>query len=77
MLIVYSCKNCNAKRYFSSVQSGEVRCKKCNGEMSRSSDNITADVMTSEEARFLGDEALYNTVGSRISSTHSKHFTGK
>lgn len=45
--------------------------------MTRSSDNITADVMTSEEARYLGDEALYNTVGSRISEKHSKHFTSK
>lgn len=45
--------------------------------MQRSSDNITADVMTSEEARFLGDEALYNTIGNRINDKYSKHFTGK
>ena len=45
--------------------------------MSRSSDNITADVRTSEEARYLGDEALYNTIGSRISEKHSRHFTSK
>lgn len=77
MLIVYTCKNCGAKRYFSNVQNENVLCKKCNGEMSRSSDNITAEVMTSEEARYLGDEALYNTVGSRISEKHSRHFTSK
>lgn len=77
MLIIYHCTKCEGKRYFSNVQTKTVQCKNCNSEMQRSSDNITADVMTSEEARFLGDEALYNTVGNRINDKHSKHFTGK
>lgn len=36
--------------------------------------NVVSEVMTTPEARYLGDEALFNTVADRISNKHrTKH----
>lgn len=39
--------------------------------------NIASEVKSTEDSRFFGDEAIYNTVGSRITEKKSKHFTSK
>lgn len=75
MIIIYKCENCDSKRYFSTVQISEVVCKKCNSKMIQPKTEVTSEVMTTEESRYLGDEALYNTVGGRVSEKYSKHFT--
>lgn len=76
MFIKYICSNpgCKSTRVFSSVKSEKVICDKCNSEMLLEKNNVTSEVFTTPEARYLGDEALFNTVGKRISNKHTaKH----
>lgn len=75
MLIIYQCSNCDSRRFFSSVQTEDVFCKNCNSKMDTPKNNVSSEIKTSEEARYLGDEALYNTVGSRITDKKSRHLT--
>lgn len=70
MLLTYICEKCGSKRFFTSVKTETPTCNKCGGAMSLKKDNITHDSFTTEEARFLADEALYNTVADRISKKH-------
>lgn len=77
MLITYCCKNCNKSRYFTSVQSTTVNCKDCNSEMLLKRGDVSSSIMTTEESRFLGDEAIYNTVGRQVAAKRSKHYAGK
>lgn len=37
--------------------------------------DITSEIFTTEEARYLGDEAIFNTIGKRISNKHSTKHT--
>lgn len=77
MLIIYFCENCNSKRYFTSIKSDIVNCVNCNIPMITQKTNIASEVKSTEDSRFFGDEAIYNTVGSRITEKRSKHFTSK
>lgn len=77
MIITYKCTDCNKSRYFSSIQKEKVTCKECGKEILPEKGNIGVSLMTTEESRFMGDEAIYNTVGKRVSGKHSKHYTGK
>lgn len=70
MLIEYKCKKCNSERCFSSIQKDKVLCKKCGSEMDPLRENISIDQYTTEEARYLADEAIYNTIGDRYSQKH-------
>lgn len=70
MIITYVCKNCGSKRFLSKVEEN-VLCKKCSGVMEISRSEINSDSITTQEARFIADEALYNTVGSRMLGYHS------
>lgn len=71
MVIQYTCPSCNSKRYFTSTQDKEVLCVKCNTKMETRKGGIAIKVESSEEARFMGDEALFNTLGNRISGKHT------
>lgn len=74
MFIKYICPNCNSSRSFTSVQKNKVLCKECNTEMILPRNDITSEVFSTPEARYLGDEALFNTIGKRISDKHDvKH----
>lgn len=77
MLINYNCPNCGKSRYFSSIQKDKIYCKNCNVEIFPTKGDISISIMTSEESRYLGDEALYSTVGKQIAEKRSRHFTGK
>lgn len=70
MFIEYKCKKCGAERCFSAVQKDKVVCKKCGSEMESTQDNISIDQYTTPEARYLADEAIYNTIGDRYSQKH-------
>lgn len=70
MLVTYICSKCDGKRFLTSVIKAPVLCKQCNESMYLKQDNISTDSQTTEEARFLADEALYNTIGDRISKKH-------
>lgn len=70
MLIIYNCTNCDGKRFLTAVSKDVVLCKKCNARMSVQQGNISSDSQTTEEARYMADEALYNTVGDRINDKH-------
>jgi hypothetical protein len=38
--------------------------------------DVAVEVMTTPEARYLGDEALFNTIGDRVSKKHRiRHVT--
>jgi len=69
MLITYTCPKCNSQRFLTSVKEG-VTCKECGTEMKCKRDNPATSSLTTEEARFIADEALYNTIGDRIAGTH-------
>lgn len=74
MIIKYYCNKCNKTRAFSSVQKDKVLCKGCGSEMKLKKDNISINSMTTEEARFLADEALFCTVEDRVSGkTRVRH----
>ena len=77
MLIKYNCTNpnCAEVRYFSSVQTELPLCKKCGSNMTDKKTNIVVEVMTTPESRFMGDEALFNTVGDRVSKKHRVRHT--
>lgn len=70
MIIKYTCPNCNNTKAFATIQKNPVLCSNCKTEMTTSKTKIAIEVMTSEEARFIGDEALFNTVGDRISGRY-------
>ncbi len=70
MIITYVCKNCGSKRFLSKVEEN-VLCKKCSSVMEIPRSEINSDSITTQEARFIADEALYNTVGSRMLGYHS------
>ena len=70
MIIKYTCPSCNRTKAFATIQKGPVVCSNCKTEMTTSKTKIAIEVMTSEEARFIGDEALFNTVGDRISGRY-------
>ena len=69
MLITYTCPKCNAQRFLTKVKD-EVECKECGTIMNCKRDNPATGSLTTEEARFMADEALYNTIGDRIAGVH-------
>lgn len=74
MFIKYVCPKCNSSRVFSTVKKEKVFCKNCNAEMFLPKSEVTSEVFTTPEARYLGDEAIFNTIGKRISTKHNaKH----
>lgn len=74
MFIKYICPKCNNSRVFSSVKKEKVLCKSCNIEMLLPRTELNSEIFTTPEARYLGDEALFNTVGKRVSAKHNiKH----
>lgn len=74
MFIKYVCPNCKNSKCYTSVQKEKVLCKNCKTEMILPRTDITSEIFTTEEARYLGDEAIFNTVGKRVSDKHSvKH----
>lgn len=77
MYIKYICPNCKETRYLSSVHSDKVFCDKCGQEMKVSKKNTTVEVLSTPEARYMGDEAIFNTIGNRISNKHNNKHTGK
>jgi len=72
MMIVYECPKCKSKRVLSSIQE-KVLCKKCESEMFLKKDNIHSDSLTTEESRFMADEAMYNTLGDRTTGLFRSH----
>lgn len=76
MLIKYICKNCNEERYFSNPQENVI-CKKCGNKMISEKDDIAVSVLSTEESRYLGDEAMFNTIGNRISNKINSRHTFK
>lgn len=72
MLIKYTCE-CGSKRFFSSVQNDKVFCKNCGKEMQTLRDNLGSEILTTEESRYLGDEAIFNTIGKRVSNKKDIH----
>lgn len=73
MFIKYICPSCKETRYFSSVKKDEVLCKNCGNVMTTTKNDIVVEVMTTEESRYIGDEAIFNTVGSRITDKFKSH----
>lgn len=74
MFIKYVCSKCNKKRVFSAVQKDKVFCKGCGAEMSLQKGDLVVEVMTTPEARFMADEALFNTIADRVSDkTRVRH----
>lgn len=41
--------------------------------MTTTKNDIAVEVMTTEESRYMGDEAIFNTVGSRITDKFKSH----
>lgn len=67
MFIKYVCPKCEKKRVFSSVQNGTVNCKSCGTKMDLQKGQIAIQEMTTEESRYLADEALFSTIADRVS----------
>ena len=77
MFIKYICDNCKSKRVFSTVQKDTILCKKCNNKMKLCKDCISVNVMSTPEARYIGDEAMFGTIGDRISGKHKQNHAVK
>lgn len=77
MFIKYICPNCKEIRYLSSIKKEDVLCKKCGNKMEVSKKNTSVEILSTPEARYLGDEAMYNTIGNRISEKHNRKHTTK
>lgn len=76
MFIKYTCAKCGKTRCFSKIQTDEVICPNCNTVMTTPRADVAVEVMTTPEARYLGDEALFNTIGDRVSKKHRiRHVT--
>ena len=76
MIIKYFCKNCQKKRFLTKLSSTDVICPNCNSIMELEKDNITIEMNSTEEDRFIADEALFNTVGARVTGRHENmHLT--
>lgn len=71
MFIKYYCKNCGNIRVFSSKKDS-VMCDKCNSVMYCNEGNKSIVINSSEEARYLADEALFNSIGDRIGKKSSQ-----
>lgn len=77
MYIKYTCEACNKMRCFSKLPTTEILCPNCNNSMTTSKSDITSEIMTTPESRYLGDEAIYNTIGNRVSKKRNRHFATK
>lgn len=74
LFIKYICPKCNKKRVFSTVQNESVTCKECGTKMDLQKSQLAVEVMTTEESRYLADEALYSTIADRVSDkTRVRH----
>ena len=72
MIIQYNCEKCGSKRFLSKVEN-KVFCKSCGSEMEVLRKDVHSDTYTTEESRFIADEALYNTVGDRTTGLKRSH----
>lgn len=64
MILKYKCPKCETVRTFTRPK--EVKCDKCDVLLERVLTNISVDSFTTEETRFVNDEAMYGTIGKRI-----------
>lgn len=71
MFIKYYCKKCGNTRVFSNKKDFIV-CNKCGSNMYCNDNNKGIIINSSEEARYLADEALFNSIGDRISKKSSQ-----
>lgn len=65
MIIKYTCPKCKKTRTFT-VPKKDVKCKECDVLLERSLTNISIDSYTTEESRFMNDEAMFGTIGKRV-----------
>lgn len=65
MFIDYKCPKCGDVRTFT-VPKTDVKCNKCGVLLERNLTNISIDSYTTEESRFINDEAMFGTIGKRV-----------
>lgn len=64
MIIKYKCPKCSTVRTFTRIKK-DAKCNDCDVLLERVLTNISVDSFTTEESRFINDEAIYNTMGKR------------
>lgn len=65
MFIKYECPNCGKVRTFT-VAKKDVKCDECKVLLRRNLTNISIDSYSTEESRFMNDEAMFGTIGKRV-----------
>lgn len=78
MFLIYRCDKCGSERYFTSKRTSDVFCEKCrDSKLTLVRDHVSVEIDTTPESRYLGDEAIFNTVGRRVSAKRNRHYAGK